>query len=448
MAGERGTLEDQVGLIGVMSMGVGAALGSSVFAVLGPAAKLGGSGILLTIGLAALPMVFFAVVYAFLASISPRTGASFEWPRQFINPFSGFMVSWLRILGQVGLMVTFATVLVNYVQMVMSLPPRLTEFVLFCAVMLLNIRGIVAAVGVQTVILCLFLLVLAIFVVTGIPDIALVRIAPLMPNGIWPVLLAVPLMVSLFTGIESATEIGEEVKNAKRNIPLGIGIGMVLITVVYFAVSFVALGLVGPGPLGASNAPLVTAGRQSLGSFATPLIVTGAVLALLKSLNASYILFARSLFAMGRAGYLSRRLGQIHQPRSVPRAALLAAFAGCCLGLFMPQGMIFLFVASSIPLVVKYMSICVCGIRVLRQSDSGEVRCSRRRGATVRTCAWLGVVSALGILGLAIKDEWRASAIIAGWTVCGVIYWKLAGFRNDDPVQSEGRGGAYSEGTG
>ncbi|MFZ1869567.1 MAG: APC family permease [Steroidobacteraceae bacterium] len=444
MAAERGSLQDQVGLIGVITMGVGAALGSSVFAVLGPATKVGGSGILLTIGLAALPMVFFAVVYAFLASISPRTGASFEWPRQFINPFVGFMVSWLRILGQVGLIVTFATVLVNYVHMVVSLPGRLTEFVLFCAVMLLNIRGIVAAIGAQTVVLCLFLLVLAIFVVTGVPYVALGRITPVMPHGLWPVLFAVPLMVTLFTGIESATEIGEEVKNAKRNIPLGIGIGMGVITVVYFAVSFVALGLVGPGPLGASDAPLVTAGRQSLGSFATLLIVTGAVLALLKSLNASYILFARSLFAMGRAGYLSRRLGQIHQPRSVPRAALVVAFAGCCLGLFMPQGMIFLFVASSIPLVVKYMSICVCGIRVLRQAGPGEVKVTRLRGLTIRACAWLGVGAALGILGLAIRDEWRASAIIAGWTVCGLIYWKVAGFRNDDPVRSDEPGRAYS----
>jgi APA family basic amino acid/polyamine antiporter len=444
MPAERGSLQEKVGLIGVITMGVGAALGSSVFAVLGPAAKVGGSGILLTIAVAALPMVFFAVVYAFLASIAPRTGASFEWPRQFISPFAGFMVSWLRILGQVGLMATFATVLVNYAKMVVGLPSRPTEFVLFCAVMLLNIRGIVAAIGVQTVVLCLFLLVLGVFVVTGIPYVTIGRITPLMPHGLWPVLLAVPLMVSLFTGIESATEIGEEVINAKRNIPLGIGIGMVLITAVYFAVSFVALGLVGPAPLGASNAPLVTAGRQSLGSSATILIVAGAVLALLKSLNASYILFARSLFAMGRAGYLSRRLGRIHQPRSVPRAALLAAFAGCCLGLFMPQGMIFLFVASSIPLVIKYLSICICGIRVLNRSARDEVKGSKLRARTIRACAWLGVGSAIGILGLAIKDEWRASAIIAAWTVCGLIYWKLAGFRNDGPVRTEECDGAYS----
>ena len=442
MPTERGSLQGQVGLIGVITLGVGAALGSSVFAVLGPAAKVGGSGILLTIVLAALPMGFFAVVYAFLASIAPRTGASFEWPREFINPFVGFMVSWLRILGQVGLMVTFATVLVNYARMVVHLPPRLTEFVLFCLVMLLNIRGIVAAIGAQTVVLCLFLLVLGVFVVTGVPYVTLGRMIPLMPQGIWPVLLAVPLMVSLFTGVESATEIGEEVKNAKRNIPLGIGIGMVTITVIYFAVSFVALGLVGPNALGASTAPLVTAGQQSLGSFATVLIVTGAVLALLKSLNASYILFGRSLFAMGRAGYLWRGLGQIHQPRSVPRAALLVAFAGCCLGLLMPRGMIFLFVASSIPLVVKYLSICVCGLRVLGRSGPTGIKVSSSRAVMVRTCAWLGVGSALGILGLAIEDEWRASAIIAAWMICGFIYWKIAGFGNDHPVQAQDR--AYS----
>jgi APA family basic amino acid/polyamine antiporter len=431
---ERGRLEGQVGLIGVVTLGAGAALGSSVFAVLGPAAKLGGSGILLAIGLAALPMLFFGLVYAFLASIAPRTGASFEWPRQYIHPFAGFMVSWLRILGQTGLMVTFATVLVNYLHMVVRVPSRSTEFLLFCLIMLLNIRGIAAAVGAQTMVLSLFLVILGIFVVTGIPHVSAAHIVPLLPHGIWPVLLAIPLMVNLFMGIESATEIGEEVKNAKRTIPLGIAIALCLISVVYFGVAVVALGLIGPSALASSSAPLVAAARQSLGSLATALIVTGAALALLKSLNGSYILFARSLFAMGRAGLLWRRLGQVHQPHSVPRVALLTAFGCSCMGLLLPHGLIFLFVASSIPLVLKYMTTCICALKVLKRPGRDELAQIKPWKSTVRACAWLGIACALGILALAISDEWRASAVVAAWAICGCIYWKLSGFRDSTPT--------------
>ncbi len=213
------SLAGQVSLTGVVVLGAGSALGASVFAVLAPAAKIGGSGILVTVGLAALPMLFFGTVYAFLASIAPRTGASFEWPRQYIHPFAGFMVSWLRILGQTGQMVTLGTVLVSYSSLIIALPSRLTLFALFFGLMLLNVRGIAVAVRAQTAVMGLFLLVLAVFVASGIPYVKVERIVPLMPHGLWPVLLATPLMANLFMGIESATEIGEEVKEGKRNIP-------------------------------------------------------------------------------------------------------------------------------------------------------------------------------------------------------------------------------------
>jgi basic amino acid/polyamine antiporter, APA family len=75
-------LKRSVHLIDVVMLGAGSALGVSIFSVLSPAAAIGGSGILLTIGISALPMAIFALAYSFLASAVPNgpSNSSIRWP--------------------------------------------------------------------------------------------------------------------------------------------------------------------------------------------------------------------------------------------------------------------------------------------------------------------------------------------------------------------------------
>ena len=427
---EEQVLRGQVSLTDVAMLGASAALGASVFSVLGPAAQIGGSGILITLVIAALPMCVFGVVYAFMASCAPKSGASFEWPREYINPFAGFSVAWLNVLAQIGQMVTLAMVLLNYLSVVVHLPPRPAMLVIFIAVWLLNLRGIEVAARAQTVLMYVFILVLAIFIVSGIPHVRVQRIGPLMPHGWMPVLLAAPIMTNLFMGIECGTEIGEEVRDAKRNVPLGIAIALGVIGVIYLCVCFITLGLIGPEALSASTAPLVAAGQQSLGSYAAPLIVTGAVLSLLKSLNATYILYARSLFAMGRSGLLSERLGHVDPRRGSPNVALFAAFASSAIGVVLPQNLIFLFVASSIPFLLKYMTVCICALRIaVKRPDEFRQSPLRIPRPLLVAVAWLGVACAVGILLLSFGDERRAFVLVAAWGGIGLLYWAISGAR-------------------
>lgn len=423
-----GALGGHVGLTDVVMLGAGSALGVSVFSVLGPAAKIGGSGILLTLVVAALPMCVFGLVYAFMASSVPKTGASFEWPREYIHPLAGFGVAWVRILGQVGQMATLAAVLLDYLSQVVDLPARPAMLVIFGALWLLNLRGIDVAARAQTLVMCVFLLVLGIFIVSGIPHVEMRRIGPLIPHGWLPVLLAAPIMANLFMGIEAATEIGEEVRDPTRNVPLGIAIALCSIGLIYASVCFVALGLVGPRSLALATAPLVVAAKQSLGRYAIPLVVTASTLSLLKSLNATYILFTRSLFAMGRSGLLSNRLGHVDPRRGSPRIALHVAFVCACVGVLLPNDLIFLFVASSIPTVLKYMSTSVCAVRIARgrRKELSQAR-FRISAPLLWSLGWLGVACAAGILALSFADDWRASALVAGWGLCGLVYWVIWG---------------------
>ncbi|MBP6514313.1 MAG: amino acid permease, partial [Steroidobacteraceae bacterium] len=231
MSGSQATLKGGVGLTGVVMLGAGTAIGVSIFSVLAPAAQVAGSGLLVAVFIAALPMIVFALAYAWLASALPKSGASYEWPRQFIHPLVGFLIAWLRILSNVGAMAVLATVLLDYLNMAIAIPKKPAIAVILTAVFALNYVGVVVAARVQTVLMLLLLAVLAVFVVTGLPQGSATTVGPLLATG-WPaVLAAVPLMITLFLGIESAVEIGEEVRDPQRTIPRGIALAIALTAV-------------------------------------------------------------------------------------------------------------------------------------------------------------------------------------------------------------------------
>lgn len=419
-------LRHGVRLIDLVMLGAGTAIGASIFSVLGPAAQVGHEGILLACVLAALPMVLFGLIYAYMASAVPRTAASFEWQRQFTHPLIAFGVVWLRILSNAVVMIVLGTVLVNYLGKVVALPAKPVMFAMFLAVFLLNYVGVAVAARAQTVLMLMLLAVFAVFIVAGAPSLDVSVAAKSVSVGWLPVVAALPLMIQLFLGIETTTEVGEEVDDPKRIVPLGLALALGLTVVVYLAIAFTALSLVGADALAASDAPLLTAAEAALGRWAMPVIVTAAVLALSKSMNAVFLVFARFLYAMGRAGVLPARLGRIHPRFGTPHVATMVAFAACCLGLFLPSSLLFLLLAVNIPTMMKYLGSCLAAFNVARRHpdvhDQARLRFSRR---TVMGLSLLGMVAAVVIAALGLSSDWRPYVLLLAWLLAGLGYYAV-----------------------
>jgi basic amino acid/polyamine antiporter, APA family len=421
-------LRQDVGLVGVVMLGAGTAIGVSIFTVLQPAASVAGSGVLLAEAIAAVPMVFFAMSYAFLASVLPRSGASYEWPRRFVHPFVGFLVTWLRILTNVGALTLLATVLVNYVGMAVPLPLRPSIAIVFTAIFALNYVGVSIAARAQIVMMLILLVVLGIFVATGAPLASLGKVGPL-PGGGWlAVVAAVPLMISLFLGIESAVEIGEEVRDATRTIPRGITFAILLTSIVYFSVAFIALALVGPAALARSSAPLIDAARVPLGKYALPLVLTAAVVAILKTMNATAMTFSRTLFAMGRGTAFPSVLARIHPRFGTPHVAVLAAYAFAMTGLFLPSSLVFLLLAVNIPTMLKYLACCLSAFNLVRRNPELSARARLRwsRGR-VEAISSIGMLCAIAIVIAGLAADWRPYLLVVGWGMVGLLFWLVRG---------------------
>ncbi|MBX3694627.1 MAG: APC family permease [Steroidobacteraceae bacterium] len=417
-------LRRNVGLVGVVVFGAGTAIGVSIFTVLQPAAQIAGSGMLVAIGLAAIPMLLFAAVYAYLGSALPVAGASYEWPRRFLGPFAGFVIAWLRILGNVGAMTVLALVMIKYLGMVVSLPLKPAMAVAITAVFVLNHYGISMAARAQVALMLLLLAVLAALVALGAPRVELQNIGSPLSVGWVAIGAGVPLLISLFLGIEASVEIGEEVRNPRRNLPLGIAIAIALTALVYGSVAFVSLGLVGPARLAATDAPLLEAARVPFGAWAGPVIVTAATASILKSMNALVVGFSRSLFAMGRTGVLPGRVAQVHARHGTPHVAIWLAYALVMTGLLMPDSIVFLLLAVNVPTMLKYVACSLSATRVAKHHP--QLHAQSRLGFSTRTATVLGYLAAavgLLLIVLGVEADWRPYVLIAVWFLVGLVYW-------------------------
>jgi APA family basic amino acid/polyamine antiporter len=419
-----GKLKIGVGLGGGVMFGAGTAIGVSIFSVLQPAAQVAGSALLAAIVVAAVPMLLFAVAYAYLGSVLPVSGASYEWPRRFLGPLPGFVIAWLRIIGNVSALTVLAQVLVNYVGMVVPVPGKLMMAAALTAVFGLNYVGVAMAARVQIVLMILLLIVLGVFVATGAPHVSIALIGSPLGTGFTAMVAAVPLMISLFLGIESAVEIGEEIRDARRTIPLGIGLAIALTAIVYGAVAVTALGLVGPDRLAESPAPLLEAARVPLGSLAFPLIVGAAAVSILKTMNATALVFSRSLFAMGRTRIFPEGLARIHPRFGTPHIAILLGYACAMAGLLLPSSLVFLLLAVNIPTMLKYFACSLCAVRVAR--DHPELSSAASLNLSTTTVRWVGnaaAIAALLIIAAGLEADWRPYALIGGWLILGLFYW-------------------------
>jgi basic amino acid/polyamine antiporter, APA family len=420
-------LGEGVSLTGVVALGLGTAVGVAIFSIIGPAAALAGPGLLISVAIASLPIFVIAVTYAFMGSALPTSGASYEWPRRFIHPFVGFLIAWLRIAGQVSALLILALVMVRYLSMVVPLPTKPTMLFAFALVLVANYLGVSVAARLQTVLMGALVLLFIVFAAWGVGHADFARFVPFIPHGWMGVFAAVPLLIALFFGIEAATEVGEEVRNGRTMIPVGIAVSIGAAVILYLLVASVALGVLGADKLAASDTPLLAAAQAFMGSLATPLIVGAAIVAIGKSLNALFLVFSRNLFAMGRSGILPTALARVHPRYGSPHIALLCVFGACALGLLLPMSLTGLFLAVNAPTLLKYAATSVSAARVVADHRDIYERAYFKLAPRAMTAwAYTGAVAALGIIALGLNTDWRPFALLAVWAAIGISYYAVA----------------------
>jgi amino acid transporter len=130
-----------------------------------------------------------------------------------------------------------------------------------------------------------------------------------------------------FGGFEGAAALGEETANPRRNIPLAIaaavGFAGIFYTIVIFAQTLgFGIGPAGSHAFATSGSPLGELSRSYVGGWMENLINLGAVISAFASCLGCAAGASRILFALGRDGFVSTRLGEVSRRTGAPAASL------------------------------------------------------------------------------------------------------------------------------
>ena len=370
-----------LGVRGATVVGLGAMLGTGVFAAWTPAFALAGSALLVALAIAAVVAALNATSTASLARVLPESGGAYAYGRAYLSRPAGVLAGYAFVLGKSASAGAAALTIGAY-----AWPgyERLVGLLAVAVALVLDLRGIVKSVRVTAVLVALVLIVLGALVAgfllnqaSGTPESA--ALPPASGAGL---VAAAGILFVAFAGYARVTVLGEEVRDPARTIPRAMIASFLVVIVVYAVVAVVVLRAASGG-LVLSVAPLESV-AASVGSTALEILVrAGAVIAAGAVLLSLIAGIGRTLFAMGRGGDAPRALDKVTESTRVPARAEISA--AVLAALVVVVGGIGFALALSAALILTYYG--VAHLAVLARVRKGEFP------------RLLGVTAALGLAG-------------------------------------------------
>ncbi len=295
----------ELGLIGAISIVIGTVIGASIFILLGSIASQSGPSLYIAYMIGFIPALFASMIYAQLGSAMPNTGGSYSYTKNLLSPHAGYLVATTLILGGIGAIVMLAIGFAQYLQYFFpNLSVTFVAILIVVILYVLNLLGLKLVEIIQITMTIWILLSLLLFALPGIAHVDMNNFQPLMPNGLGGLLFGSVLAVYSYLGVGIISELGGEIRNPKRNLPLAIFISLGTIVVIYVLVSFVTVGVMPWQDLASSGASITVAGQFYLPQWATFFISVGALFATVTTINAVMLAIPRDFFVLEKDGIL------------------------------------------------------------------------------------------------------------------------------------------------
>ena len=380
--------------------------------------KLGSWG-LFAIGACAVIITLIILCFAEVSSRFTETGGPYVYARTAFGPFAGFQAGWLlwlaRLTGICAICNLFVQYLTFFLPSVGSGLPR-TAVLAFVILGLtaLHLRGVRQAALFGRGITIAKLVPLIVFVAVGLfyIDGSRVSFATVPTNANFS--SAVLLLGFAFVGWESVVVSSGETQDPRKDTPFALLSGIALVAVLYTGIQLVCIGTL-PG-LANSERPIADASRTFLGGAGASVIVLGALVSMIGTLNGSMLTVSRLPFAMADAGELPSILAAVHPRWRTPYISIVFC-ALIILGLTLTSTYTYVLTVSTIARLLVFV-VTIAALPVLRKrTDVRPATFTLAGGLLVPAralvfIAWLLVSSS--------QKETRDVAIAA---VVGVLVW-------------------------
>jgi basic amino acid/polyamine antiporter, APA family len=430
-------LSRQLGLGAAVSLVIGEVIAVGIFLTPAQMARSVGSPFwLLVIWLAMAVMAYCgALCYGELAARHPEAGGGYVYLREAYGPGTAFLYGWKCLLVlDPGLTAAFGMGLASYAGFVTGLsasgqkPLAIVAIVVLALVNILGLRfgaRVIAALTVAKVGL-LGLIILAGFL-SGAGSWA--HFTPFIAQRTGSLPLGAALaggMVAAFfsfAGWWDAAKLAGEVKDPGRTLPRALGLGVLVVTLIYVLTSAVFLYLVPLEQVTSGEAFAAQAGEAIFGA-AGARIFSGVVIVSVATSLAVYLMVApRVYYAMAKDGLFFKGVAEVDPRFGTPARAI--AVQAVLASILVALGTFNQVVAYLIFVTVLFVAVTVAALFVLRRRPAPE-GAYLTTGYPVTPLIFLVLVAVL--LFLLASNNPREAALGAGVVALGwpVYHW---GFR-------------------
>lgn len=458
---------------------IGSMIGSGIFIVSCDVARtLGSPGwLMITWLITGIMTIIAALSYGELAGMMPKAGGQYVYLREAYNPLFGFLYGWtLFLVIQTGTIAAVAMAFAKYTGVVVpwvsetnvwftagNLKFNTVHIIAIFSIVLLtwiNTRGIKSGKLVQnfftsTKVLVIFGLLITGFMLFGKSDAGNINNsyfwdAVSVKDGVQSPLSGIMLFTALGTAMvgtlftsdawNNVTFTGSEILNPKRNIPLSLLLGTVIVTAIYLLVNFVYINLLPlrgtPEGVSAFEKGIQFATNDRLGSAVLNFSIgeTGAVVMAVFIMistfgcnNGLILSGSRVYFSMARDGLFFKKTGLLNE-RGVPASALI--IQGVWASLLCLSGSYGQLLDYVVFAVLIFYVLTIAGIFILRKKQPDAERPYKAFGYPVLPAIYIIAALLIMIDLLIYKPEFTWPGLVI---VCmGVpVYFAWKRFLNN-----------------
>lgn len=471
-------LEKTLGVWDLVILGVGAIIGSGIFAVVGIAAagsadgsSLGaGPALVLSMIIAAIACIFSALCYSEFATMIPVAGGAYTYTFATLGEFAAWMVGWVLMLEYaIGFIAVACAWSNHFIQFLSGFEKILPHCIAHPPVWLVNdsfsaakivadnpgihvphlfgvpvcinlpaiaivllitmilVKGTKDSTKMAGVMVFIKLAVIALFVIAGAFFVRPENWTPFAPHGIEGIFAGAFLIFFAYIGFDALATAAEECKNPQKDLPVGIIGSLIITTIVYVSVALVLTGLQdtsGSVPMAFLKAPMAYCMTILKMNWAAGLISIGSLAGLTSVLLVLEMAATRILYAMSRDHFISQRFQKLDPKYKTP--ALLT----WTVGILAVVGILTLNLDVAAELCnygtfTSFIIVCVA-VLILRKTDPDRPRPFKVPFSPVTPA--LGIICCGGLMIYKSMQPSGSALLFPVWLGVGAIIYLLYGF--------------------
>jgi APA family basic amino acid/polyamine antiporter len=323
------TFVRSIGRWAMTALVINCIIGGGIFGLPGELTRLLGRASPFAMILAALGMAVILSCFAEVASQFSEPGGAYLYVRTAFGRFAGMQISWFDMLNMIATVAALANLFVDYLATFLPSPLGSWNRAAIMAILIAipaaaNYRGVRSGANLSSLMTVAKLLPLALLVLFGVARFAhhpeIIHVSEVVSPGLSNWVRAMALLLFAFGGWEDSLLPTGEVREPRRTIPFGLGMGLLGCAAIYMLLQFIVVTTIGTR---ISDAPLPATASVLLGRGGAAFVTIAALVSIYGWISASMLYAPRLAYSLAAQGDFPSVFARLHTRFHTPTAAIL-----------------------------------------------------------------------------------------------------------------------------